>query len=228
MVSKVTDLIDTAINELRYINHPFIREIAATEIPAECYLAWAIQKYHQVFHSNRAFAAIASNTDVLEARRYEIANLVAEETGYTSGSAAHYDLMMRFCRALGASEEDVWNTPMGDPLKDYLSWVIPFCQTHSWQYGFSVYYALESQTSESVAIMYRRLKGRFGLTEHDLEWFPVHTTDDVEHGRQRGEILNRYQSSDSLEVNQLVTAAVEASKRWWKLHDFYFDILTDK
>ncbi len=218
--------LDPIIEELRYTKHSFVQRVTAGPIAKHLVREWAMQKYWQVFHQIRAFSAIHSRSIPEDVRAFEMENLIAEETGYTSGSESHYRLMMRFACALGTTEEEVLNNPPHEEVMRYCNFVIDLCRDNHYLVGLTAYYALEAQIPDGVIKMHKAFQEQYGLSDEAMEWFPVHAEDDVEHSLGRRRMIAKYfhEMPDYLPVAEKTIR--DAMGAWRRLHDFYYEIIT--
>ncbi|HHW39254.1 MAG TPA: hypothetical protein GXX18_18885 [Bacillales bacterium] len=224
-INNLFNQFDQIVDERRYRNHSFVTELVAGNVSKEQLKKWAIQKYFQVFQQNRAFSAIHSNSPYPDARKYLMEQLIAEETDIECGSDSHYDLIKRLVYAAGGTDEEIENTSIGDPVKDYLNFVINTCKNEHFTYGLLTFYSLESQTPDSVIKMYEALKNQFGFSDHDLEWFTIHYEADQEHGEKGRELIEKYWQEAPNFKEKSFEIVNGATEMWTKLHDYYYSVV---
>jgi pyrroloquinoline-quinone synthase len=216
---------DAIIQANKYSKGSFVTEVVSGNVTREGLKRWAIQKYFQTYEQNRAFSAIHSNAPYEDVRQYEMDQLIAEETGIKDGSDTHYNLMKRFAIAMGATEEEIAATPVGGPVQEFLDYLIGLCKREHFLYGILAIYVNESQTSESAIKLHAAIQEKFGLSDHDLEWFLVHSEADVEHSDVARELIRKYAAEAPDFATKSLQIVKNGTKMWTKLHNYYYDVL---
>lgn len=216
---------DRIIQANKYSKHSFVKEIEAGRVSREQMKRWAIQKYHQVYLQNSCYSGIHANTLYEDVRRFEISQLLAEETGIQDGSDTHYNLMKRFAIAMGASEEEVTGAKVHPQVWDFVNYLNGICRNNHFVYGLLAIYVNESQTSESAIKMQDALAQQFGLDDHALEWFHVHGRADIEHSEEGKALVMKY-AHEAPNFEWRSYQVVETGSRMWtRLHDYYASII---
>lgn len=216
---------DAMIQANKYSKGSFVTEVVSGNVNREQLKRWAIQKYFQTYHQNRAFSAIHANAPYEDVRQYEMEQLIGEETGIQDGSDTHYNLMKRFAIAMGATEEEIANTPVGGPVQEFLDYLLGLTKNEHFVYGILAIYINESQTSESATKLYNSLKEQFGVEDAALEWFTVHGEADVEHSSEARKLVEKYAAEAPNFEERSVQIIENGTKMWTKLHDYYYEVL---
>ncbi|HEX6512252.1 MAG TPA: iron-containing redox enzyme family protein [Chloroflexota bacterium] len=192
--SRFLDEIKDEINSSQWssIRHPLVVGVSQGTVPLRQIRGWAIQDSHY----RRMVYRLASLrylrcTDADIQRR--LAGVVAEEAeGTDTGSAGHYQLFLRFARAIGLSEEEVQN---GEPLPataahiywaELILWALP------WPVAMAAQVAGEGQAPITSRMMSDGLQKHYGLSAEEAAFFDVHVEADDDHRSLAEEIVTRY------------------------------------
>jgi pyrroloquinoline-quinone synthase len=206
--------------------HPFVATLDKIQ-PSRADLGrWAAQKYHQVDLQNVIFSNIHANArEFTDVRQAMMDQLIAEETGRTSGSAPHYALMRRFAEACGADEALLAQDGIAPEVREYTGTLIDLCRTRHFALAMLVIYSIESQSGESAGKLLAWLRANHDFTDSELEWFSVHSEDEDDHADAGLALIKRHAGL----VPDFATAAVECTSiitdAWLRLHDFYLTLL---
>lgn len=219
---------DAIIQANKYSKGSFVTEVVSGNVTREGLKRWAIQKYFQTYDQNRAFSAIHANAPYEDVRQYEMDQLIAEETGIKDGSDTHYNLMKRFAFAMGATEEEIAATAVGGPVQEFLDYLLGVCKNEHFLYGILAIYVNESQTSESAIKLHTAIAERFGVSDHDLEWFLVHSEADVEHSNVARELIKKYAAEAPGFAERSLEFVANGSKMWTQLQNYYHSVLVDE
>ncbi|MBO0819464.1 MAG: iron-containing redox enzyme family protein [Nocardiopsaceae bacterium] len=214
------------VAERRSSAHPFIATLDQVQPSRPDLGRWAAQKYHQVYLQNVIFSNIHANaTEFPDVRQAMMDQLVAEETGLTSGSAPHYTLMRRFAEACGADPALLAREGAAPEVRQYTGTLIDLCRTRHFVLALLVIYSIESQSGESAGKLLAWLRGNHDFTDHELEWFSVHAEDEDDHADAGLALIQRHAGL----VPDFATAAVDCASiitdAWLRLHDFYLALL---
>ncbi len=218
------ELLDKIIDEESYSRHSFVSALVAGEVTRERMRDWAVQKYHQTYGQNRGFSAVHANAPYEDVRRYEMAQLIAEETSLADGTDAHYNLMRRFAQALGASPELFEKEP-ATPVTEFLEYVLRTCQENHFVWGLLAFYVNERQTPAAVEKMRAFLTSSWHISDADVEWFTVHGEVDGGHALGARLLIEKY----AHEVPEFDDEAPGFVRRgcaeWRRLQDFYYSVV---
>jgi pyrroloquinoline quinone (PQQ) biosynthesis protein C len=217
-------LLDEIIDKEGYSRHSFVSALVAGEVTRERMRDWAVQKYHQTYGQNRGFSAVHANAPYADVRRYEMAQLIAEETDLSDGTDAHYNLMRRFAESLGASPE-MFEAEPAAPVAEYLEYVLRTCRENHFVWGLLVFYMFERQTPAAVERMRAFLTSSWHVGDADVEWFTVHGNVDADHALGARMLIEKY----AHEVPEFDDEAPGFVRRgcaeWLKLQDFYYSVV---
>jgi pyrroloquinoline-quinone synthase len=226
MSNKVRDCLqrlDEEIRKRKYTRHSWTQFVLGNKATAQGLQHWAIQKYHQTYLQIPIFSILHSRTDSVEIRRFMVDQLIDEETDLRSGGDSHYGLMRRFALAMGATEAQVDASTPGHPVVQYVEDVKDICSTEHPVVALAAMYAGERQTAEVVGLVLQHLRKQFPLSDHDLEWFIVHSGDDEHANAERALIERLGEHVDGLE-EQALRVTDRFLTQWAKLQDFYYSL----
>lgn len=214
---------DEEIQKRKYTRHSWTKFVLEGKASREGLKNWAIQKYHQTYLQIPIFSILHARADNVEIRQFMVDQLVDEETTLRSGSDAHYTLMGRFAKAMGATDEEIANTPPGDAVQRYVDEIKEICSTEHPIVVLAAMYAGESQTAEVITMVLEQLRRQFGLDNRALEWFAVHAGDDA-HADAERELIEKF----GVGVPDLEESGIRVIDRfmdqWQKLQDYYFNV----
>jgi pyrroloquinoline-quinone synthase len=218
------DLLDEIIDKESYARHSFVAALLAGEVTRERMRDWAVQKYHQTYGQNRGFSAVHANAPYEDVRRYEMAQLIAEETDLSDGTDAHYNLMRRFAESLGAGPE-LFEIEPAAPVAEFLEYILGTCRNNHFVWGLLAFYVNERQTPAAVQKIRDFLASSWHLGEEEVEWFTVHGKVDGHHALGARLLIEKY----AHEVPEFDEAAPGFVRRgcaeWLKLQDFYYSVV---
>ncbi|WP_239346534.1 TenA family transcriptional regulator [Frankia sp. CiP3] len=218
------DLLDEIIDRESYSRHSFISALTAGKVSRDRMRDWAVQKYHQTYGQNRGFSAIHANTRYADVRRYEMMQLIAEETDLADGTDAHYNLMRRFAEVLGAGPE-MFDKEPATPVADFLDYLLRTCRENHFVWGLLAFYVNERQTPAAVEKMRVFLTSSWHISDVDVEWFTVHSQLDGGHALGARLLIEKY----AHEVPEFDAEAPQFVRRgcaqWLKLQDFYYSVV---
>ena len=210
--------------------HPFFRAFAEGELPLKALGRYQALHFHFVSHALPSFGILYARAYHLEAVRKMIAENMSEEEGLKAIPEPghephdHNELIFRFCRAAGFSEEEVrairmppawWarslyyqKTVANEPVGVILA-------MQSTQEG-----QMPGLISEVLLPALQRHHG-FGPGAREIEFFTEHDAADVEHSRRQMELCARHLDTPELEARALEVAEVSCRLRWASITDLY-------
>jgi pyrroloquinoline-quinone synthase len=218
------DLLDEIIDKESYARHSFVTALLAGTVTRERMRDWAVQKYHQTYGQNRGFSAVHANAPYADVRRYEMDQLIAEETTLSDGSDAHYNLMRRFAESLGAGQEQFDAAPAA-PVAEFLDYLLRTCRENHFVWGLLAFYVNERQTPAAVEKMRVFLTSSWHVSDADAEWFTVHAQVDGDHALGARRLIEKY-AHEVPEFDEEAPGFVwRGCAQWRKLQDFYYSVV---
>ena len=218
--------------------HPFFRAFAEGKVPLKALGRYQALHYQYVSRALPSFGLFYARTYHLEDVRKAIAENIAEEEGLKAIPQEghephdHNELIFRFCRAAGMSDDEVRSIKM----------------TPSW-WARSLYYAtvtanepvgvvLAMQTTQEgqmpgliSEVLLPAFEKHFGFKPHapEIEFFTEHDAADVEHSRRQIELCAKHLGTPALEARALEVAEQICELRWASISDLYReDVLGEK
>lgn len=161
---------------------------------------WAGQVYLYVRPFKRFLSAIHSNCDDPSAEEFIIENLW-EEVGEGRAGRDHPSIMRRLPVALGVPEAEVDRLAPDPETATTIDHFLGLTRTAWWvealaAIGIGVegsFLARPGRDIPPAAIgLAPILREKYGLSEEALEFFALHSVDDVEHSRRAVEIVRRH------------------------------------
>jgi pyrroloquinoline-quinone synthase len=210
--------------------HPFFAVFAAGKLPLKAMGRYQALHYQYVQRALPSFGHFYGRAYEYEDVRKAMAENLAEEEGLAAIPQEghephdHNEMMFRFCRAAGMTDDEVRNTPM----------------TPAW-WGRSLYYATVTMTepvgvvlamqttqegqmpgliSEVLLPAFEKHYG-FKRTAKEIEFFTEHDAADVEHSRRQMELCVKYVNTPELERRALSVAEEICKLRWASITELY-------
>jgi pyrroloquinoline quinone (PQQ) biosynthesis protein C len=210
--------------------HPFFRAFAEGKVPLKALGRYQALHYQYVSRALPSFGLFYARTYHLEDVRKAIAENIAEEEGLKAIPQEghephdHNELIFRFCRAAGMTDDEVRNAKM----------------TPAW-WARSLYYAtvtanepvgvvLAMQTTQEgqmpgliSEVLLPAFEKHFGFKPHapEIEFFTEHDAADVEHSRRQIELCAKHLDTPALEARALEVADQICELRWASISDLY-------
>lgn len=213
-IDKLTD----ELNRRSLAEHPLIAALHRGDLTREQIRAFAGHWYHGIKNAPRFFSAIHSNCPDLAIRQRILENLIGEETGQLAGSDSHPALMLRFLRALGASDEEVEALPPIPEAREFGAWTLETCQRRPYQIGIAATgLAHEWYFPEAYQVIVDSLRDNYGMTDEEIEFFQAHIEGDEDHRADAFDIVTNFSTTDEIqrEVFETVVISRDLMFRAW-------------
>jgi pyrroloquinoline-quinone synthase len=211
--------------------HVFSRAWAAGELSRAQLGEWAIQHFYYIDPIPQQFALLYSRLPDLDARQHLMENLLGEEMPHAP-QKRHPDLLRKFARACGVSEERILRAEQnGDVLPTTramrawiweLSGIRPLAESCA---GIMV--ALEGQLP-TLYPKYVDAMRRMGYSDDDMEFFHVHIEGDTEHAHVGLELTDRYATTAEMQERAIATVRASAELRFSMLDGIYNRVVLQK
>lgn len=192
--------------------HPLSRAWAAGELTQAQLGEYAIQHFYYIDPIPQQFAQLYARLPDLDARQHLLENLMGEEMPHAAGKR-HPDLMRKFARACGVSDERILNAEANGEIlpttRAMRAWIWELAGVrHIAESCAGIMVALEGQLP-TLYPKYVAAMRRMGFSDDELEFFHVHIEGDTEHAHVGLELTDRY--ATTAELQQRAIAAVRAS-----------------
>ena len=143
------------------------------------------------------YNAIHSNCPDLSVRRVLVENLIDEETDRQCGSEPHPLLGVRFAKALGRSEDEVWNWEPSVTMKMGIAWNMQMARRTPWQVAVAGTAGPgEMPFSPAAQAFAEGCLKHYGMSRYEVEFFAVHVEGDAVHGEAAMKIVTDYANTD--------------------------------
>ena len=226
----ITDRI-LAIRELWHTKrHPFFLAFGEGKLPLRALGRYQALHYHFVSRALASFGMLYARGYHFEDVRKMIAENIAEEEGLKAIPKPghephdHNELILRFCRAAGLSDDEVRNTKMPP------AW---------WARSLYMYHTTANEPVGVILAMQTTQEGQmpglisevllpafekhygFRLNSPEIEFFTEHDAADVEHSRRQIELCGRYLDTSQLEARAEQVAEEICELRWASISELY-------
>jgi len=184
---------------------------------------WAENHFHYVgpFAEYLAYVYARMPADYVEAKDFLLSNMYEEEIG----GDRHTDLLIRFAEACGTTAQRVKDPDNMSPTTRCLQ---------SWCYAVAMredpivaVAALVVGLESQVPSIYRRqtptLRGRYGFTDEEVEFFDLHIVSDEIHGERGFQIVLEHATTPELQQRCLKICEIGAQMRLLYTTALYHD-----
>jgi pyrroloquinoline quinone (PQQ) biosynthesis protein C len=211
-------------------NHPFFQSMSEGKLPLKALAKFQALHYQYVARAAPSFGVFYSRAYQHEDVRKMIAENVAEEEGLKAidrpGHEAqdHNDLIFRFCRAAGMSDEEVRNVKITPAWWARMLYYAHVTTTEP------VGVALAMQTTQEgqmpglmIDVVLPAFEKHYGFKRNapEIEFFTEHAEADMEHSSKQMELCVKYCDTPELEARALAVAQQMVELRWASISDVY-------
>jgi pyrroloquinoline-quinone synthase len=218
--------------------HPFFQAFSEGKLALKTLGRYQALHYHFVSYALRSFGLFYTRFYHLEDVRKMMAENLAEEEGFKAIPRPgyephdHNELILRFCRAAGLSDEEVHNMKMPP------AWWARSLYYYSTVATEPVGVVLAMQTTqegqmpgligEVLLPAFEKYYG-FKRSAPEIEFFSEHDAADVEHSRRQSILCTKYLNTSELAARALKVAEEICELRWTSISELYrFDVLGEK
>jgi len=197
--------------------HPFSQAWAAGELTRAQLGEYAIQHYYYIELIPQQFAQLYARLPDLDARQHLLENLLGEEMPHAPDKR-HPDLMRKFARACGVSDERILaaegNGEILPTTRAMRAWIWELAGIrHLAESCAGIMVALEGQLP-TLYPKYVEAMRRMGFSDDELEFFHVHIEGDTAHAHVGLELTDRYATSAELQARAIAAVRSSAAMRW--------------
>lgn len=200
-------------------DHPWTQKFRRAELSKEQVRHWIEQQFYLTGKVHDLIGPLYVHCPDAEVRTQILDNLVEEETGRMSGSAAHPELYLRLGTALGSTRETMFNIrplPETMAMRTWWIWVVanrPFIEGLA-----AVGIAGEAQVPGAGDVYAKLLEEKYGLTHEQSAFWWVHEEADKEHGGSAVEIVSKMARTDE-EQKQVREVIDHTLELLWRFFD---------
>ena len=237
-MASVTEEIVAIRDSWHTKKHPFFRAFAEGKLPLKSLGRYLALHYQFVARALPSQAVLYSRVFQYEEVRKAIAENIAEEEGLKAIPGEghkphdHNELIFRFCKAAGISEEEVRNYKM-----------TPAWWARSLHYAtvtstepLGIVLAMQStqegqQPALNDELVLPALEKHFGhkRTAPEVEFFAEHAVADIEHSRRQLDLCAKHLETLELRSRALKVAQEAVELRWASVTDLYrSDVLGER
>jgi pyrroloquinoline-quinone synthase len=234
----ITDQILAIRDRWHTKRHPFFRAFAEGKLTLKAFGRYQALHHHFVSYAVRSFGLFYARFYHLNDVRKMMAENLAEEEGFKAIPEPghephdHNELILRFCRAAGLSDEEVHNMKMPP------AW---------WARSLYYYHAVATEPVGVVLAMQTTQEGQmpgligeillpafekhygFKRTAREIEFFTEHDSADVEHSRRQSDLCAKYLTTSELKARALKVAQEICELRWASISELYrSEVLREK
>jgi pyrroloquinoline-quinone synthase len=200
------------------LNHPILREMLQPKKNMLLLRTFALQTYPLTRMFERYVAGLFYNCPLPQFRRDLAVNLYEEVTGELSKTDGHLELMQRFLRAVGISDEEMAKhqpLPATRELIEFRRKLIENPATYHMG-AAAVMIASEGQTiqKESGIAPHKEMAAIYGLSDEDFMFFTVHAEEDVEHVREGFDVVCAVCTTETMQQEAIETVRKTIDLFW--------------
>jgi pyrroloquinoline quinone (PQQ) biosynthesis protein C len=211
-------------------HHPFFRAFGEGMLPLKTLGRYQALHYHFVSYALRSFGLFYMRFYDLEDVRKMMAENLAEEEGFKAIPQPghqphdHNELILRFCRAAGLSDEEVHNTKMPPAWWARSLYYYNTVATEPVGIVLAMQTTQEGQMpgliGEVLLPAFEKYYG-FKRSAPEIEFFTEHDAADVEHSRRQSKLCTKYLNTPELEARALKVAEEICELRWASISELY-------
>lgn len=204
-------------------DHPLVEGIYQGTLPLRQIRGWATQDSHY----RRAVSRLASVRYLRCTDPYfkaKLGEVMAEESeGGQYGQTGHYQLFLRFAKAIELTEDEVENSRILPGAAAHIYWAELVAWTLPWFVYMSAQLAGEGQAPPAVMKTHEGLIKHYGLSEEDAAFFSVHGEADEDHGSLVQDIIAKYIVTPELETQARAVIRRKLELQWdmWSTFEAY-------
>jgi pyrroloquinoline quinone (PQQ) biosynthesis protein C len=226
----IADRIITVRDRWHTKHHPFFRAFGEGRLPLKAMGHYLALHYHFVSYALRSMGLFYTRFYQLADVRKMMAENLAEEEGLKAIPQPghqphdHNELILRFCRAAGLTEEQVRDTRM--PPAWWARSLYYFNTVATEPLG--VVLAMQStQEGQMPGLIREVLLPAFGQYygfergAPEIEFFTEHEAADVEHSQRQSLLCSKYLNTPELESRALIVAREICELRWASISELY-------
>ena len=210
--------------------HPFFLAFGEGKLPLRALGRYQALHYHFVQRAIASFGMLFARFYPLEDVRKMIAENIAEEEGFKAIPQEghqphdHNELILRFCRAAGLSEEEVRNTRMPPAWWARSLYMYHVTATEPVGVILAMQTTQEGQMPGLIGeVLLPAFEKHYGFRRdaREIEFFTEHDAADVEHSRRQVALCARHLDTPRLEARAVEVAEEICTLRWASITDLY-------
>ena len=211
-----------ALKSKSTLAHPIMMQLLQPKKDPRLLRLFAIHTYPLTRMFERYVAALFYNCPVPSFRRDLATNLYEEVTGALSKTDGHLELMQKFLRAVGISDEEMARIEPVRETRELIEFRRKLVEDPSRYHmgAAAVMIASEGQTiqKESGLAPHKALAALYGLSDDDIQFFNVHAEEDVDHVREGFDLVCAVCTTEQMQLEAIDTVR-ETLERFWRHYD---------
>jgi pyrroloquinoline quinone (PQQ) biosynthesis protein C len=226
----ITDQIVAVRDRWHTKRHPFFRTFSEGKMPLKALGRYQALHYHFVSYALRSFGLFYTRFYHLEDVRKMMAENLAEEEGFKAIPQPghephdHNELILRFCRAAGFSDEEVRSMKMPPAWWARSLYYYNTVATEPVGVVLAMQSTQEGQMPGLIGeVLLPAFEKHYGFkrTAPEIEFFTEHDSADVEHSRRQSNLCARFLDTPELEARALKVAQEICELRWASISELY-------
>ncbi|WP_224364187.1 TenA family transcriptional regulator [Hyalangium versicolor] len=211
-----------ALKSKSTLAHPILMELFQPKKNPQLLRLFGMNTYPLTRMFERYVAALFYNCPAPSFRRNLASNLYEEVTGALSQTDGHLELMQKFLRALGISNEEMERAEPLPETRELLEFRRKLCEDPARYHmgAAAVMIASEGQTiqKESGVAPHKAIAALYGLSEDDIQFFSVHAEEDVDHVREGFDIVCAVCTTEKMQQEAIATVR-DTVELFWRHYD---------
>ena len=217
-IATLRDELRAAVESRHSRHHPYYQLWREGKLPREAIAGWVQEHYH--FTKDIPWLSGPKLCDVpYEDIRDMARRGIAEEM---DPKDPHINILLRFGEAMGLDPEQVKRSKPLPTTQALLDWIYILANHRSMVEGIAgMQLGLESQPPELYGDIVPALKEKYGCTDAQIAYFPVHVEADTEHGGRAYDLVEKYARTEEQRQRAILAAREGAEKRWLYIDGIY-------
>ena len=212
------DQIREAVESRHSRHHPYYKLWGEGKLTREQMGGWAQEHYHFTKDVAWLMGPLLSDNPYPDVRDRFRHNLEEE----MDPRDPHVEILLRFGRACGLDPTAVKRSKPLPTTQALLDWIFILSRHRSMVEAIAgLNIGLESQPPQLYGDIIPALREKYGFTEEELAFFPVHTEADTEHGERAYRLVEKYTRSEEAKARVILAAREGAEKRWFYIDGIY-------
>ncbi len=198
--------------------HPLTEAWVRGELTREQLGKWATEHYHytkDIFWLSGINLVDMPYADVREMYRQSLAEEMDPDE-------PHIDVLLRFGAAMGLDPEAVKRSKPLPTTQAVLDWAWILTRQRSLIESIAgKQIGMESQPPTLYGDIVPALREKYGCTDEQLRYFPLHVEADTEHGSRAYAMVEKYAKTEEQWQRAVLAAREGAEKRWFYIDGIY-------
>ena len=217
-VATLREELRAAVESRHSRHHPFYQLWREGKLSREAIGGWVQEHYH--YTKDIMWLSGVNMIDVPYADVRELfGKSLAEEN---DPREPHIEILLRFGKAMGMDPEAIKRSKPLPTTQAMLDWAWIITRQRSVVESIAgKQIGMESQPPTLYKDIIPALREKYGCTDAELAYFPVHVEADTEHGSRAYYLVEKYATTDELRQRAILAAREGAEKRWFYIDGVY-------